>query len=286
MTDVKEKKKKIKKKVIPKINGKYIDGDEIRVFGYCRVSSDDQAEEGISIEMQEDMIKDFCTKKGYKLVDIFKDLAVMGSSELNERKEMNSLLFQLDQGKAHGLVALRLDRICRGLNIYANFSTDLKNKGLFLMLITDSIDTSTINGRAHANLMASFAELEGERIKERTNEAIAYRRKTNKVIGACPMGRRRKVIDGVETDTLEEHPEEMKTISIARELRTMLIPRFGKKAQEKNEKRIMPYSMICQKLVEMGRKNKDGRVKWHPSNVRTMCLGKNGVEAIKKKDKQ
>jgi len=52
-----------------------------KLVGYCRVSTDNQKEEG-TIEVQEKELKRYADKNGYELVKIFKDNGISGASEL------------------------------------------------------------------------------------------------------------------------------------------------------------------------------------------------------------
>ena len=56
-----------------------------RAVGYIRVSSDDQAREGLSLEAQERKIRAYCDLKGLELVTIFKDEGISGFKPLEKR---------------------------------------------------------------------------------------------------------------------------------------------------------------------------------------------------------
>ncbi len=56
-----------------------------KAIGYIRVSSDDQAREGLSLEAQERKIRAYCDLKGLELVTIFKDEGISGFKPLEKR---------------------------------------------------------------------------------------------------------------------------------------------------------------------------------------------------------
>lgn len=89
----------------------------LSVVAYCRVSTDNQKEEG-TINLQIDAIKEFCDKKGFKLVEIFKDEGVSGG--LEDRPALASLFNFLEgvEGKEiEAVVIWKLDRLARDLYI-------------------------------------------------------------------------------------------------------------------------------------------------------------------------
>ncbi len=257
-----KKKKKIIKSMKPR---KWEEGDQMKLFGYCRCSTDKQVIDGLSIEMQDDAIRKFCKEKKYNLVEMFRDDGIMGATEIEDRPEMKALMFKLNRNEAHGIIIYKLDRLCRSSKIYANLAYDLQKEGRFLMVVVEGLDTSTPHGRFHAQMMMSIAELEKEMIVTRTKESIAYKKANNMCIGAVPFGKKR--IDTGKFKYLVDDDEQQKTISLARELRGLMIKnKAGRSIQ-------MTYNHICDKLVELGRKNNSGNVVWHPSNVRRIVLG-------------
>lgn len=79
-----------------------------KALGYCRVSTKTQAEEGTSLETQEERIHAFCTLKRWELVDVLKD-EESGASV----KRLTPLLARLKQERAQVLVVERVDRLTR-----------------------------------------------------------------------------------------------------------------------------------------------------------------------------
>ena len=82
------------------------------VIGYVRVSTDDQANNGISLEEQKSRIKAYATAHGLELVRIASDKGVSGKT-ISRRRGLRGALQELDDAEAEGLVVCKLDRLSR-----------------------------------------------------------------------------------------------------------------------------------------------------------------------------
>jgi DNA invertase Pin-like site-specific DNA recombinase len=69
-----------------------------RVFGYCRVSTDRQADSGIGLEEQDRKIRARCLENDWKLAHVYVDAGVSGSTPLGRRPEGDRLLRSLRPG--------------------------------------------------------------------------------------------------------------------------------------------------------------------------------------------
>lgn len=86
-----------------------------RLVGYCRVSTDNQKDEG-TIELQARELQDFCNSNGYELVNIFKDEGVSGGLEV--RPALSNLFNFLETNPdVEGVLIFKLDRLARDLYI-------------------------------------------------------------------------------------------------------------------------------------------------------------------------
>ena len=89
----------------------------LKVIAYCRVSTDNQKEEG-TIGLQVDAIKEYCQKNGFYLVDTYKDEGVSGG--LEDRPALASLFDFLEGDEGKGIEAVivwKLDRLARDLYV-------------------------------------------------------------------------------------------------------------------------------------------------------------------------
>ena len=134
-----------------------------RVLGYVRVSTEGQ-EENFSTQIQTRSIKDFCRSRGWDLVEIYSDVSSGGNLD---RPGFQSMREHLETNGFDGVVVYKIDRLSRSIVDGKVFTDTLLSKDKFLLSITESIDTSTPNGRMFFNLLMVFSENEREVIKER-----------------------------------------------------------------------------------------------------------------------
>lgn len=125
-------------------------------IGYARVSTQDQ-----NFELQEDALKN----SGCEL--IFKE-KVSGAKA--DRPELGRLIEHLRKGDV--VVVYKLDRLGRSLKHLLEIVELFNQKEVGLQSISDSIDTTTPQGRLFFNISASFAEFEKDLIRERTKAGL------------------------------------------------------------------------------------------------------------------
>lgn len=135
----------------------------MKVFGYARVSTEEQVKSG-SLDQQKDMIRRYCESRGYELVHLFTDAGV---SALSHRPEWEELMRRLEAGEVEAIVVTKLDRWGRSVKDLVTSIDQLHRWGVNFISIGDSIDTSTPNGRLLFHVLSAFAEFEREVIRER-----------------------------------------------------------------------------------------------------------------------
>src|SRR5262245_308121 len=87
--------------------------EQTRVVGYVRVSSEHQADQGVSLQAQEEKIRQYCTLYDLDLVDIVVDAGV--SAKTLQREGLQKALAMLENGHADGVVVVKLDRLTRNV---------------------------------------------------------------------------------------------------------------------------------------------------------------------------
>jgi len=158
------------------------------VIGYIRVSTTEQATEGVSIDAQKEKIEAYCKACDLELAGIEVDAGF--SAGTLERPGFKSALDALKAGKAHALLITKLDRLTRSLRDWTMLIETLFVSGRHsLISVSDSIDTRTASGRLVLNILVSVAQWEREIIRERTKEALAYKRhQGERYSGRAPYG--------------------------------------------------------------------------------------------------
>ena len=125
-------------------------------IGYAWVSSNGQ-----SLDSQEDALK----RVGCEKVYFEKE-----SGGKDDRPVLNEVLNFLREGDT--LVVYKLDRLGRSTRKLLELIEDLKERGVDFISLSDSIDTTTPQGRFFFTVMAAFAEMERDLIRERTKAGL------------------------------------------------------------------------------------------------------------------
>lgn len=160
-----------------------------RVIIYARVSTDDQAEHGVSLEAQVKQGRQYAELYDLEVVDVVTD---PGASAKNLRRPgWCRVARMLDAGEADGVVIAKLDRMTRSLRDLDSLLTRYFNANVTLHCIAERVDTSTASGRLCLNMLMSVAQWEREVIAERTSAALQHKRakgETYRGIGTAPFG--------------------------------------------------------------------------------------------------
>lgn len=162
-----------------------------QVVGYCRVSTQEQAVGGSSMDSQEAQIRAYCLLNNLDLIEIYKDPGISGTKPLETRpggKEMSKRLFV---GDVKGVVFCKLDRGFRN-SIDCDLTCDKwESSGIFCHFIDlggVSVDGRTPMGRFMRKIIASTAELERGLINERCRIGREARKAQGKLTGTIPFG--------------------------------------------------------------------------------------------------
>lgn len=132
---------------------------------YIRVSTLEQAQEGYSVGEQKERLIAYCKAKDWLIADIYVDGGYTGSNI--KRPGIQKLISETD--KFDLVLVYKLDRLSRSQRdtLYLIEEVFLPN-GVDFISMQESFDTSTPFGKAMIGLLAVFAQLEREQIKERT----------------------------------------------------------------------------------------------------------------------
>lgn len=142
----------------------------MNVVAYLRVSTDEQAASGLGMEAQRAKIEDEASRKGWHVTWCV-DEGVSGKA--TNRPGLTEALHLLATGKASALVVAKMDRLARSV-LQASDVLETARKQKWSVVILDlGMDLATPHGKAMAQMLAVFAELEREMIAQRTREALA-----------------------------------------------------------------------------------------------------------------
>jgi DNA invertase Pin-like site-specific DNA recombinase len=222
--------------------------NKMKAVGYTRVSTEEQAKEGISLANQTECIKALCVAKGWELMEIICDEG-KSAKDLN-RNGIQKLMANVKAGKFDILVVYRLDRLTRSVRDLGYIVQDVLEKhNVALSSIQDSFDTSTASGKLILNVLGSIAQWEREIIGERTRDGLRYKKSRLEHYGPIPYGFE---LDGTK---LQPKKDELTVVAYIHNLRHKLK---------------YPYKTIADTLNAEGLMARNGK-KWHASCVRVIA---------------
>jgi site-specific DNA recombinase len=185
----------------------------MKTIGYVRVSTDKQAEHGVSLESQEAKIRAMATVHGTDLSEVIVDGGESAKS-LN-RPGIAKLLAMVDAGGVGVVIVAKLDRLTRSVKDLCELLERFERRGVSLVSVAESLDTGSAAGRLVLNIMTAVSQWEREAIGERTRDALRHKRSQGQRIGNIPFGSR-LAGDG---ERLEPDPAEQQALEQIQALR-------------------------------------------------------------------
>ena len=177
-----------------------------QAIGYVRVSTEQQADSGLSIAAQRVKLEALATLNDYQLIDVVVDA---GASA----KSLDRPGWQRVMGAVHGrqvgaVLIAKLDRCTRSVADLASLIDTFSRRGVALISAAESLDTSSAGGRLVVNVLGAVAQWEREATAERTSAALQVLRQQGRATGGvAPYGS--QFIDGRRVD----HRGEQETLA-------------------------------------------------------------------------
>jgi len=185
----------------------------MRTIGYVRVSTDRQADQGVSLEAQESKIRAMATVQSSDLMDVIVDGGESAKS-LN-RPGLQKLLGMVNEGKVQAVIVAKLDRLTRSVKDLCGLLELFEKRKVALISVAESLDTGSAAGRLVITIMAAVSQWERETIGERTRDALQHKRRNGERVGNIEFGFR-LAADGKH---LEPNPTEQAALAAIRKLR-------------------------------------------------------------------
>lgn len=223
----------------------------LKAFGYIRVSSEEQANSGLSLSHQRNKITAYAKAMDIQLIEIIED---SGKSAKNlNRPGIQKALDGIKNNLANALIVLKLDRLTRSVKDLGSLVEIFDKTAAALISVQDSINTLTAGGRLVLNVLGSIAQWEREEIGERTAAALAVKKERGeKTGGLVPFG--------------YDVTKEGKLIINAMEQAAL-------KIIEKLHMKNTSLRAIGTRLEELGYEPKAGG-KWHPQVIKQIIFQK------------
>lgn len=154
----------------------------MRAALYVRVSTEDQAKEGYSLDAQIKRLEAYCRSRSWKISSIYRDEGYSGRNII--RPEYERMMKESDEWDV--LLVLKMDRIHRNSVNFAFMMDDLQKKGKDFNSMQEKFDTTTAMGRFVMDIIQRIAQLESEQIGERVK--VGMTRKAKFGVGTLGSG--------------------------------------------------------------------------------------------------
>ena len=167
-----------------------MDAYPTRTIAYIRVSTAQQADEGVSLAAQRRKLEAYAVAMDLELVAFEVDAGA--SAKSLRRPALQRAFDQLEAGHADALLVAKLDRLTRSVHDLGWLLEARRFGGRWQLLsVGDSIDTRSAGGRLVLNVLASVSQWEREAIGERTRDALAHVKAQGAQLGRACLGQRR-----------------------------------------------------------------------------------------------
>jgi len=218
------------------------------IVGYARVSTSEQATDGVSLADQERRIRALAVAKGVEIDEMIVDAGF--SAKTLKRPGMTRLLAGVKAGEFGTVICVKLDRLTRSVRDLATILDlfDDKHADRNLLSLSESIDTSTAAGRLMLNVVVSIAQWEREKTAELTRDGLQHSRQKREAYGHAAFGWNRV------GDCLEAIPEEQDALATLRMMRANGAP-----------------LRVCAEWLEAhGFTPRQGGKRWHCESIKKM----------------
>ncbi len=144
-----------------------------KVAIYARVSTEDQAKEGFSLDSQLEKLRSYCKAREWKIVGEYVDDGYSGRDV--KRPAYQKMMEEIDKWDV--LLVMKMDRIHRNSKNFMLMMEQLRQKNKEFVSMTESLDTSTAMGRFVMDIIQRIAQLESEQIGERVYDGMRQKAK-------------------------------------------------------------------------------------------------------------
>lgn len=182
------------------------ESNKSKVAIYVRVSTEEQAKEGLSIDAQIDKCKSYCKARDWDVFKVYKDAGYSAGS-LN-RPALELMIRDANEKKFSIILVYKIDRFSRKLKDLIMMLESLKEKDINFTSVTEQIDTTSAMGEAFFQIIGVFAQLERGMVKERVELSFERKIKFGEHLARAPFGyvyqNKKLVLDSENTEKVKE----------------------------------------------------------------------------------
>ena len=160
--------------------------DSKKAVIYVRVSTDDQASNGISIENQIQKCSTYCELNDLKIIKIINDAGKSGKNLI--RPGIENILEYCKNGMINSVVVYKLDRLSRKTKDMLDLIDTFKVSNVELHSLNEKLYTSTPQGQFFLTMISVLSQLERDQIAECTRDALQYKKNSGFILGRPPYG--------------------------------------------------------------------------------------------------
>jgi site-specific DNA recombinase len=144
----------------------------MQAVGYVRVSTEDQARDGVSMDAQQAKLEAYALVKDWTLVQVIRDEGY--SAKHLRRPGLEELITLVTSRQVEAVIVYKLDRLTRSVSDLDKLVRLLDRHDVALVSLQESLDATTTTSRLMMNLLASVSQWEREVIGERTRDALQH----------------------------------------------------------------------------------------------------------------
>ena len=173
---------------------------------YVRVSTQEQAQQGFSLNAQQEALENYAKALGYDIHKIYRDEGK--SAKDMKRPDMIQMLKDAEEGKFSAIFIYKLDRFSRSIKDLILTIDKLKDWGIDFVSLQDRIETTSATGKLMFHIVGAFAEFERNIIGDRTKFGMQRKAKEGGFITKAPKGyklvNKKLLIDEPEAEKVKE----------------------------------------------------------------------------------
>lgn len=173
---------------------------------YVRVSTTEQAQQGFSLDAQQESLENYAKAIGYDIYKIYRDEG-KSAKNIQQRPEMVQMLKDAEKRKFSAIFIHKLDRFSRSLKDLILTIDKLKELGIDFVSLQDKIETTSASGKLMFHIISAFAEFERNIIGDRTKFGMQRKAKEGGFITKAPKGYKiidKQLIPDENSDSIEK----------------------------------------------------------------------------------
>ncbi len=159
-----------------------------KAVGYARVSNEERIQGGDSLEAQEASIRSYCSGRGWRLMDFYRDDGHSAWDRQAKRPAYEEMMARRVEWDV--LVTYKLDRLWRRADIAIGMHRQLGAEGKELVSVTENIDTTTPAGNLQFEMLCIVADLYCAQISERVRGVLdhLFQTRPGPCLNIAPLG--------------------------------------------------------------------------------------------------